>query len=161
MKPANHSDLEKHDTGHQPSGLAGMHQFTEPHILRSTLCNELYLRSTWIRALGIKVEFTTGNKQSFQKEFAAKFPKWTPPSRSACSRMREYVFRNFHDFLVEYYSDANCRMSPCPHEDMPPDYSLENDIATELEERVKGLELPPIDIGTSLFITLPEPRNRP
>ena len=110
IHPANHdTTIKKHDTFHQPGGLAGAH-WTEEHpkeIFRLTLCHqtcsEHFVENN-------KFIIWNGDKKEshFYRDFAKVYSDWMEPKLDERLPLREYIFAKYQEELAHKYEVKEC-----------------------------------------------------
>jgi len=105
----------KHDTVHQPLGLAGLHNYDTKFLVPET-CAQCVAITTErnFRATSLGMD-------SFvpYKDFEKHFPQWVLPTEFSSRgqvKLREYIFAHYQEDLVQKYSKTKI----CP--DIPTEY---------------------------------------
>ncbi|KAG7387260.1 hypothetical protein PHYPSEUDO_014546 [Phytophthora pseudosyringae] len=87
----------RHDTHHQPVGLAGGRMINSHELVAQTCCNQDLI-------------FQHNDKWYPYTEFGVVFTDWCQPTETFPLPLREYIFYNFQDELVACTTNTK----PCP-----------------------------------------------
>ena len=107
---------ERHDTMHQPQGLAGI-IWHKHRALSESNCVRCFQQD-------VRIFNQDGSEVSY-KDFAKVYPTWCDPSNHLHTnsiRVREYVFYNYQAHLVDYFNALNLHLVECPADVMPASY---------------------------------------
>ena len=129
----------QHDTVHQPGGLAGIKWVHNHALVQSSCAKSFQVEDFIVKSDGSKVSY---------KDFGKEYPTWCDPyTLNANSiRVREYIFYNYQDHLVDYFNALGYCVVKCPPDVMPPSYgghtldSLSNAIQNKLGDSFSKIE---------------------
>jgi hypothetical protein len=122
----------KHDTVHQPQGLAGYH-CSVTKSLDPESCSQFVAHPTEHSFTAPK--FGIDSPVAY-KDFEKHFPQWVLPTEYSSRgpvKLREYIFAHYQEALVQKYSETKI----CP--DIPTEYKNHNltELRSELENTIK------------------------
>ena len=106
IHPAGHQTLViKHDTYHQPAGIAGVCWHSEiKNKISDSLCQETCSMQLK-KARSIRL---ANGKVRQNKDFSKEYPKWMLPKLTERLPLREFIFANYQEEIAKKYKCKQC-----------------------------------------------------